>query len=207
MKPNKSFLIVTLILFFISCKPALKSFYGIKKPKMESTESLMDYLHKKKVPVENVLIIKDLNGFSSINNGVFSVPNAIFFNAKGEYVEYKKSAEECNAYVFGFIEDLESINNQPSDPAYKINLLLENTKNLQLESVKAEDKKDTYVFITWAKYAGKLNKDKAFAWINLLEEANQKGMNVQYFLLNYDLQKSWDLTEQQEEELLNQFKI
>ncbi len=174
---------------------------------MESPETLVDYLQKKKVPIENVLIIKDLNGFTEINKGVFSVPNAIFFNAKGEYVEYKKSAEDCNANVFGFIDDIAGINDQPSDPAHKMDMWLENTKNLQLKMVNVEDNKDAYVFITWAKYIGKLNKDKAFAWINLLEEANQKGLNVQYFLLNFDLQQSWNLTEEQEKDLLNQFQF
>lgn len=208
MKTNLPFLLLLILgLILIGCKPSIKLLYGIKQPKFETSESIESYLEKRKVPSDNVLIIKDLNGLININNGDFSVPNALFFNANGEYVEYRKSPEDCNANIFGFIEDIASINYQPADSSKNMDLIIANVKHIHSEKVKVEDRRHAYIFITWAKYAGKLNKDKAFAWVDLINSANKNGLNVEYFLLNYDLQQSWNLTEEQKKELLSQFKI
>lgn len=208
MKSGLSFLLFLVVaLVLIGCKPTIKLFYGIKQPKFETSKSLENYLQKRKIPSDDVVFIKDLNGFININKGNFSVPDALFFNARGEYVAYKKSAEECNANIFGFIEELTTINELESSADITLDIMYDNLVDLNFENIKIEDNKDAYVFITWTAYIGKLNKDKAFAWIDVLKNANHNGLNVQYFLLNYDLQKSWNLTPQQEKELLSQFKI
>jgi hypothetical protein len=55
------------------------------------------------------------------------------------------------------------------------------------------------VFITWAVFAGKLNDEKAFEWVKLLNDAKKKGINVNYYLLNCDFQKSWNLSKEEKE--------
>ena len=49
------------------------------------------------------------------------------------------------------------------------------------------------VYITWTMYSGKLNDEKAFEWIKLLEKAQSTGLNVEYYLVNCDYQKDWNI--------------
>ena len=69
------------------------------------------------------------------------------------------------------------------------------------EYLLTEKPTDITVFITWAKYVGSLNKEKAFDWVKLVNQANQKGLNVKYYLLNCDFQKNWNLNEKQKSDL------
>ena len=63
------------------------------------------------------------------------------------------------------------------------------------------------VLITWATYLGKVNKQKAFEWIKLLEQAKDQGIKINYYLINYDLQESWNLNSNEKKEILNTFKM
>jgi hypothetical protein len=46
-----------------------------------------------------------------------------------------------------------------------------------------------------------LAQKKAFLWIDLLEKAKSEGVKVNYYLLNCDYQKSWDIPEESKEKL------
>jgi len=191
-------LFLSLITFFTSCKSVTKKLYGVKDPKVESISSIQEYLMKNKIDTSKTVLFKNLRSFAIASNSkTLVVPDALFFNADGDLISYAKSTESCNANVDDFISDLKNINEKESDSPfnlYSLNALIQNT---QKESLELNEKQDAYVFITWSRYVGKLNKTKAFAWIDLIEKAKNENVKVKYYLLNCDFQESWEMSEDQ----------
>ncbi len=196
----KNGLFIFLVLL-VSCKSTLKTIKGIKDPKIETYSATKKYLYKKDMDTARVVYFKDFNSFAlASKKKLLQVPNALFFDKNGNFVDYRKTTSDCNAKVDGFIQDLNSFAHAKKDSTKTITdlkvLLVGSNKNLLMEK-----KADITVFITWAKFAGALNKEKAFDWVKLLEAAKQKGINVNYYLLNCDFQESWNLTKEQKEAL------
>ncbi|HLA56460.1 MAG TPA: hypothetical protein VK623_10190 [Flavobacterium sp.] len=186
--------IVIILICLTGCKSILKTAYGIKKPKLEDDISIRKYLLKNHIDTSNVYVFKNLKAFTTASQmKILSVPDALFFNKIGFMVPYKESTVSCNANVDKFISDLAVFSALQYDETKKESDLLDLiVGNTQVENA------DVNVFITWTVYAGKLNKDKAFEWIKLLQSAKVKGIKVNYFLLNCDYQKNWNLTGQQQ---------
>jgi len=175
--------------FCLSCQPVLKTAYGIKKPKLETDNSIKKYLVKNKVDTSKVYVFKDYFAFAKASGkNLMEVPDAVFFNATGNLVRYKKETETCNARVDDFISEMENFSNQPDDPNIKLDEFLE-----MLSGKPIDEAADVKVFITWTVYAGRLNKTKAFEWIRLIEKAKARGVNANWYLVNCDFQKSWNL--------------
>jgi hypothetical protein len=172
------------------CQSAMKTAYGIKKPRLETEKSIKKYLIKHKIDTTNVYVFKNIQSFGkAAQKDLLSFPEAIFFNDKGNLVRYKKEAVDCNAKVGDFLSDLGDFSKMPQDSTTTMNELFE-----LLAGKPIEEKVDVNVVITWTKYVGRLNKIKAFEWIGLIESAKAKGINVKYYLLNCDYQKSWNLS-------------
>lgn len=186
---------------FFSCKSTLKTIKGIKDPKIETYSATKKYLYKKDMDTARVVYFKDFNSFAQASKKrLLQVPNALFFDKDGNFVDYRKSATDCNAKVDDFIQDLNTFNEAKKDATKTIadlkQLVVGANKNLL-----SEKPGEITVFITWAKFAGTLNKEKAFDWVKLLEAAKQKGLNVNYYLLNCDFQENWNLTKEEKEAL------
>lgn len=198
---RKILFIIVSALLFISCKTVLLKVKGIKDPKLETYATTKSYLFKKDMDSSRVLYYKDVNSFeAAIKKNYFQVPNAFFFDKNGNFVDYRKTTTDCNAKIDGFIQDLNTFNEAKKDSTKTMaelkRFLVGSNKNLLNEK-----NADITVFITWAKFVGSLNKEKAFDWVQLLEEAKQKGINVNYYLLNCDFQESWNLTEEEKKGL------
>lgn len=193
----KNTLIATIFLLsLVSCKTVLYTVKGIKDPKLETYTSTQKYLYKNDIDTARVVYFKDLNSFVYASKmKLLTIPNALFFDEKGFFVDYKKSPADCNAKVGGFIDDLDSFQSAESDSTRTIadfkKLLVSPNKKLLSEH------SDITVFIMWTKWSGALNKEKAFEWVQLLEEAKKKGVSVNYYLLNADFQENWNLTPKQ----------
>ena len=81
--------------------------------------------------------------------------------------------------------DMAQVKYAPSvyDPSFELTkkdstITMANLKRLLTSSDKnqlSEKPAEITVFITWARHVGALNKEKAFDWVKLLEEAKQKG--------------------------------
>jgi hypothetical protein len=191
------FYIAVALLLLTSCKSLLKKSYAVKDPKLEDQVSIKMFLHKKKIDTSNVYVFNNLMAYAGASNlKLLSIPDAVFFNKEGFFVSYKKSATDCNAKIDGFISDLSSFSQLPKDETKKMDDLvaLINNNNNTIPT-----KADINVFITWAVFAGKLNDEKAFEWVKLLNDAKKKGINVNYYLLNCDFQKSWNLSKEEKE--------
>lgn len=206
-------IIPVVLLFFLSagCKSIIKKAYGVKDPKFETIQTASNYLEKYSVENENLWITRDFNAYTSLLNTKepsMSFPDAYFFNAQGKFLDYRKSAEDCNANVENFINELSEIIHNDQGGSFSIDYFLEQVYDKNLQAAKLDSKVDGYVVITWSIFMGdKLNKEKAFDWVSVVKKLNEEGLTVHYFLLNLDPQKSWGLTQEQEEELLSQFKF
>ncbi len=189
---------VTLILLF-NCKTIVKKAYDVKNPEVETQEKLVKYLDEYDMTTSKNLVFKSFMHFAAASQkGMLSIPDIMLFNADGYYVNYKKKPEDCNAKVDDFLLDLKHFSSQPYDDTKTMD---DFTKFLQNE--KPIEKTEINAFITWAIFAGKLNKDKAFDWVNLINDAKQKGIKINYYLVNCDLQTSWDLTDEEIKQIQN----
>ena len=63
------------------------------------------------------------------------------------------------------------------------------------------------VILTWAVFAGKVNDEKTFKWIELLKQAQKDNVDLTYYLVNCDLQDSWNLNEKQKNVIAKKLKI
>ena len=190
-------IILILILFsLLGCKSTLKKTYGITEPKLEDRTSIYKYLNKKKIDTSNVYIFKNLSAYAKASKlKLMSIPDAVFFNKEGYFVDYKKKASDCNAKVDAFLLDLTTFSKLPSVQTKKMDDLLHFIENSK--SDKPINAADINVFITWAVFAGKLNDEKAFEWVYLLEKAKKEGFKINYYLINCDIQKSWKLSDEE----------
>ncbi|RZJ36006.1 MAG: hypothetical protein EOO51_02920 [Flavobacterium sp.] len=192
---KRTFFILVLFIQFqltvTSCQSAAKLAYGVKAPRLESDASVKQYLRKNKVSVDTVYYFKDILAFAQASKmKLLSFPDALFFNENGQMVSYKKSAEDCNAGVDHFIKDLKNLSNAPEPEA----VTLSDLSNLLLTNLPSNSNRITVV-LTFTIYSGRVNDDHAFAWIALLDQAKKNNVAVDYYLLNCDYQKSWNLNQ------------
>lgn len=201
MKKIKLLLLFTLL---VNCKTLTKISYSVKNPNFKKNVELYNFLKKNNVNLKSIYFFKDFdNMIKGYELKYSTIPDAYFFNQNGDFIPYKSNTEQCNAKVDDFITDLKNINNNKSENK-NINdfiPLLSNDKNEVIVL------NEITVLITWATYLGKVNKQKAFEWIKLLEQAKEKGIKVNYYLVNYDLQECWELKSDEKIEILESFKM
>lgn len=198
---KKNIVVIAVCCLFFSCKTVLLKVKGVKDPKIETYTSTQKYLYKNDIDTNHVVYFKNINSFLFASKKKYvQIPNAYFFDRNENFVDYRKSTTDCNAKIDGFIQDLNAFNQAKKDSTRTISelkgFLVGSNRNLLNEK-----KADITVFITWAKFVGALNKEKAFDWVKLLEEAKQKGISVNYYLLNCDFQESWNMTQEEKEAL------
>lgn len=201
MKKIQSLLLFILL---INCKTLTKISYGVKNPNFKKNNDLYSFLKKDNVDSKSIYFFKDYDNMIKAYQLRYStIPDAYFFNNNGNFIPYKSNAEQCNAKVDDFISDLKNINiNKSENKNIKDFIpLLKNDKNEVIVL------NEITVLITWATYLGKVNKQKAFEWIKLLEQAKDQGIKINYYLINYDLQESWNLNSNEKKEILNTFKM
>lgn len=200
---KKTLILICLVAFLASCNSVTKTLYGVKNPKIESIASTQKYLVKKGIDTTNTLVFKDLMSFAiASNTDLLVIPDAMFFNSNGEFVPYKESAESCNADVDSFLSDLKNIDNKETNSSLTISKMSSLLKHTNGKPLEIDKKQEIYVFITWSKYAGRVNKIKAFTWIDLIEKARKEDLKVIYYLVNCDLQESWEMTDEQIKNLI-----
>lgn len=182
----KGSICIFILLNISSCKLFSRVIWKVKSPKVESINSLTKYLNKNDYESSKMILFKDLSSFALFDKKYnMSVPEAYFINNSGEFVEYKKTPEQCNAAVDEFILDIEEINMIHPENNTKlsdVNELL-NTPIVQDNEI--------IILMTWAVYAGKINTTHSLDWINLVKTAQEKGVKINYYLLNCDFLDTW----------------
>lgn len=182
-----SMLIMSMLL--LSCSPIVRFMYGIKKPKIENEKTISNYAMKIDMSKGNIysLSFEDYKRTLDLINK--KVPEVWIFNKEGNFVPYGE-AWACNASAFDFIKNLsDSVHyhsqNNPSFNSLPFRLKDLNGNNVEIDLSDA----NYHVFIFWAKFAGKLNKDHVKVWENQALE-NRK-TKIKVYKVNMDFQEHW----------------
>lgn len=188
---KKQLLLLVCIMLFASCKPVLKTLYGIKNPKLTTKEVAQKFLDKKKIEGKE-LYYKDAESYILAQKTI-TLPDAQFFNKEGKLVEFRKTASECTNDVTVFLEGLNELEDLPLKKGMDLATLLKFTTDEKGNAVHPNADADMTVVINWATYMGRLNKT-VFEWVEVLQqiEKEHKNINVDYYLLNLDMLESWE---------------
>ncbi len=168
MKNVTIVLISMLFATFQSCNTIAKKVYGIKNPEIETVESIEKYLSSIDVSSENNVYCKDILSYKTVLD-IFGkkLPEAILFNSEGKMLTYKKNNQDCNAGLFETIPSLSKNSNLQileGNDIQAFTTYLVDRNSLKFRNL---PKADYFLFINWAKYMGKLNKDHVKVWEEL----------------------------------------
>ncbi len=195
MKPFYLPLVIIVMSAFVSCESVIKFAYGVKSPKVETSESIKRYLLKHKIDTTNVLYFNSVQSLAAASQKSYVIfPDVFFYNKAGKRVLYPKTASHCNASVDEFLSDLKNFH------------LLEETETDITELTSyltpgVHELADINIFITWTTYSGRLNKTKAFDWVRLIEMAKSEGLSINYYMVSADIMQDW---KEEIEQLKNQ---
>jgi hypothetical protein len=187
--------ILTGLAFLISiesCQTIGKKMYGIKKPKNETVESVEKYLTSIGVSIDNNIFTKNFNSYKIILKEFGNtLPEAVLFNSEGKKLIYKKNNQDCNAGLFetipNLIKNATELSIDSSNLSNFLYYLVDRNGNTITELPKA----DYYLFVNWAIYMGKLNKDHVKVWENLATKNDKAKINV--YKINMDMMTNWDV--------------
>jgi hypothetical protein len=195
---NKTILLLCA-LSMMSCKKILLMQYGVKQPRLENYASLNTYLEKNGIKGLSIYALKDTAALMTQYKKKWRMPEAYFYNKNGYFVPYKQTAKSCNAGVSPFLDSVGNFNKLPFDATKNIAELLpdiiELNKDNKANSVASLPESDVYVVMNWAKYIGKLNKDKIWDWLDHIQKNRDKiPLKITVILLNFDYQETWGIT-------------
>ena len=189
---KKTLIVIFIAIAFTSCKSVLKMTYGIKKPKQENKESLMEYLSSKKLNSQNVLLIKSKKNYNSIFERFGGMPEAILFDSEGYELSFKEKGENCNALLSSMISNLNTKTNFKKSDKEDLLEFIELFTDLEDKEVQKITKSDFYPFINWAKFTGKLNKIVK-DWEQLAEDNNYVIIKVYKVNKEYKIKSYFDI--------------
>ncbi len=189
----KKLLLFLVPLLLSGCTFLIYKAYGIKNPGIENEKTLTKFLRKKHLRTDNFVTIKSEHFLRTLKGK--GIPDADFFDANGEYLEYRSTDSSCNAGVFGFIPKL------GNETDYKRTGI----KSLQKEWDKFLSptgtplpplpKADYYMLIYWTAWSGRLNKDHVKVWEDSAMASTKAKIHV--VKVNMDLQQYWDEKDRQ----------
>lgn len=193
----KNLIIILLTLSIWGCTRILMITQEVKNPTIENYQSLNSFLKKKQIDTSEILCFRDTAALRVFYNRHIGLPESQFFNRNKLLVPYKSSPEQCNGMVSVFIENADSINLMKPIPGEKLEAYLEDVVyEADLRPFALEQEKyDLYLIMYWAKYLGKVNKHKVFEWLQLVEDARKRGLNIRVIKINADYQQGWGITE------------
>lgn len=183
-----------LLVFLPSCKTfILKSLYGIKKPKFESERSIIKYASKKGLLQDNIFTLNQDDWTWAVQNISFakSIPDIMVFDKNGNLLKYREESQ-CNAQAFSFLLSLTKESKFEYDSLLTMKDLTIKLKDLKGNnaSFTINDSTDYYVFIFWAVWIGRLNKDHVKEWET--DAHNNKNCSIKVVKVNMDKQEWWD---------------
>ena len=159
------------------------------EPKNEDKDSILNYLKSKGISNANVMVVKDYAEYKRLSkNDVLIIPEITFFDGNGGLIEYKNIQKECSQDAYFFIKDYYKGKQLKYNKIQKIDMFVSSYVNLSNDSkIDFSDKSKIYVFINWAIFTNKLNKDS----FNLLSLNNN---DFTYILIDLDVQKKWNVS-------------
>ena len=190
------FLITVITVLFLTitgCKMTLlKVFYGLKNPKTENEKSILKCAKKKGLSQEKIYCFNQDDWTWAIKNISFakSIPDIMVFDKTGNLIKYREDSQ-CNAQAFSFLLSLTKESKFDYDSLLIMNDLTTKLKDLKGNNISftINETTDYYVFVFWAVWIGRLNKDHVREWEN---DANKnKNCNIEVIKVNMDMQEWW----------------
>ncbi|PZR24052.1 MAG: hypothetical protein DI539_01160 [Flavobacterium psychrophilum] len=198
----KRFFLPLVLLVFVSCTITYKRNVKVEFNRQDET-TLTEFLNLNNVTYDpnDMLALRDINYFAFYNekHGL-EVPHAFFFNGDGISVVNDFNGTNCGHVI----KNLDKIENAKSDGAGTVDdFLLPSTYlfGKPADETNGGKKYDAYIVITWGLFAESISKGinkTSFKWYADLKKNNPE---VRVFLLNLDIQKTWELSPEQQASL------
>ena len=169
----------------------VKIIYGIKKPAWESTAELEEF-QKKIFNSHTDFLIYSMEAWH--NTGLKNVPEIFIFDRYGAMIPYSDTTTfACSGSVTDFLMNLKVDVNSSKKPAADLNKFCDSlyVKNCYAKFSPEIDDTDYYIFISWAKWTGRLiYKQKVMPWMKAIE--TNENATIKTYFINTDLQQCWD---------------
>ena len=188
-----------LILLFTlsSCSLVLRVAFGVKQPKPHSAEYIEKYIKKYGLNHFEHYSITEKGFFDFFNitesHGMkSSINQVIIFNKNGNLI-LPKDTIKCSGKIDKFMMSFKDTNvNKVLDSVGFVDVFGDSISSFSGSTyLKIEDDKPLFV-LTWASYAGKLNKTNTKVWADSIQKmVEQEDINA--IFLNFDFRKSWKM--------------
>jgi hypothetical protein len=189
---KRSFLpasILTFFLMFPSCIPIMKKINGVTRPEFVTEQQTRDFLRRKGVREDrNFYVCKDSASILKIIVLLRSIPEANFFNRKGELLVYADSS--CPGKACLFAKSLKKDSVYRVNSSYHLPDVMKLIKPVSDNAPLQDDETEYTVLLYWAIFAGKINKS-VFDIGNELEKKDSPKIRVAY--VNVDFLRSWGM--------------
>jgi hypothetical protein len=187
-----------ILLLGIGCKSIIMNKMQIRNPAIESSRSIIDFATAYHLDSNNIYVLRDSTVFNMHLKSKLEIPDAFFFNRKGEFITYKKTTQDCNAHIGNFLQEIDSISALPASSQLTLKKFSEGFISLQShENMKVDEgDNEISIVITSAKYLGKLNKDKVFDWEEIVQKLRAAGHKIRYYKVFFDYMDFWGMKEE-----------
>ena len=183
-------LLFVVLLLNSGCFSIVKTLYGIKKPRIESSASIDRSVHKIGFRTPYVYSVSDSFFLKRLKG--LKLPDAKVFDDSGRYIEYRSNDSSCNAGLFGFIPDLRKDGKFNRTMKTDLKTEFNQLRDLNGQKVEIPSGYDFYILVDWTIWIGRLNKDHAKVWEDLaIANTNCK---IAFIAVNMDFQNWWPET-------------
>lgn len=180
-------LLMTAVLFLVSCRGILKASGDYKNPKKETPESITSYLKDQGALYDGVFIFRGKTAMKYFLDSVYnSVPAIIVFDKdfKNFITDYK-----CFSSKPTGLDSLLRTGSWKKNDKLIHQRLLDQLMNIDGSSLTQNSTKEFHVFYTWAKFFPKKSNE-------MIRENNDLYRNFHDRLyigaINMDMQESWE---------------
>jgi len=155
-------------------------------------DKMIEFLNKQKVEYKqnDLVYFKDLKSFLYFSkNGKLTVPDHFVYNKDQFLINEGLDKDECGA----LFQALDQTSLYKIDTNSTLDSFLSTINFVNKDEGSQE--KEFVIFITWALFAHKNSNKESFK--NYTELKKKYGDRVQVYLLNIDINESWNLTSEQ----------
>lgn len=198
MKNYRCGILLLSLFMLISCGPTLRVLSGLKDPKVESRESINEYLTENKFDIETYYLrVENKRDSTEIFNRFLFGFNSdlLLFNAKTGDKYCFLGTEECSGVqmqeAFKNFEENYSPCTDENEPSLDdfLNILVnQNGEKIDKSSL---PQAEFYLFQTWNKYLE--SRKRLQEYINWLDKLGKTSDKIAIIYVNTDLLEEWGL--------------
>lgn len=182
--------------FLSSCTTAYKIAMGVKNPDFETQENLSRFFERHSLGDSTFFVFESLESYADFStSGPLSVPGVLIFDKNGNFVPHEEENSCSTPGLFvSLIHDvsqLEVIDSINADMLLDKLVLADKQEKLSFDDLPPAD---LYLFLTWAKFTGKINKSQFKNWREGFQIGRENGLVIHEFLVNLDMQDSWSVS-------------